>query len=213
MSSTPGIGCVSRNTFLLSPLIEVYTHSHLLACFSTTTIPTHHGVGSVTFEITPAFSIRSSSSLTLAVINMGTFCGVNRACGWAPSRNLMEYSSSRFPRPLKRDGYCAGQSCSSVMLVASILETSLRTVIAGRPNRLVRSPQMTYTGSFTCLSLLERVPVNCPRTFIGRPAGPYKILVCFVRVTPLRLLKVHSDSAVTSAPVSILKWMSLPVLV
>ena len=32
----------------------------------------------------------------------------------------------------------------------------------------------------------------------------------FVRVTPLRLLKVHSDIAVTSAPVSILKWMSLP---
>ena len=46
-------------------------------------------------------------------------------------------------------------------------------------------------------------------TFIGN-AGPYRILVGFMRVTPLRLLKVHSDIAVTSAPVSILKWMSLP---
>ena len=52
--------------------------------------------------------------------------------------------------------------------------------------------------------------MNCPRTFIGRRAGPYSILVGLVRVTPLRLLKVHSDIAVTSAPVSILKWMSLP---
>ena len=69
---------------------------------------------------------------------------------------------------------------------------------------------MTYTDSFTCLSLLDRVPVNWPMTLIGRPAGPYRILVGFVRVTPLRLLKVHSDIAVTSAPVSILKWMSVP---
>ena len=69
---------------------------------------------------------------------------------------------------------------------------------------------MTYTASFTCLSLLERVPVNCPRNFIGRHVGPCRILLGFVRVIPLRLWKAHSEMAVTSAPVSILKWVSVP---
>ena len=96
VSSTPAIGCVSHNIFSLSPLRSTHTLTSL-SCFGITTIPAHHGEGSVTFEMTPTFSMRSSSSLTWALIGMGTFHGVNRAYGQAPSRNLMEYSSPRFP--------------------------------------------------------------------------------------------------------------------
>lgn len=142
---------------------------------------------------------------------MGTLCGVYRACGSAPSHNLMEYGSPRFPRPLKRDGYCAGQSGSSVpVLVALILEMRLSAAIAGSPNKLVLRPRMTYTGSDTCSLSIDSVPLNCPITFNVRPVGPCRILESLVRVTPLRLLKVCSDIAVTSAPVSILNCVSVP---
>ena len=52
--------------------------------------------------------------------------------------------------------------------------------------------------------------MNCLKTFIDCPVGLCRILVGFVRVTPLRLWKAHSEMAVTSVPVSILKWVSVP---
>ena len=66
-----------------------------------TTIPAHHRVGSDTLEITPAFSILSSSSATLGLRGKGTCCGVKRACGLASGRSWMWYSPARVPRPWK----------------------------------------------------------------------------------------------------------------
>ena len=168
---------MSRNTFSFSPLRSTHTIT-APPCFGTTTILAHHGVASATLEMTPAFSMRSSSSLTFALIGMGTFCGVNRPCGWAPSNNLMEYSSPRFPRPLKRDGYCASQSCCSVLLVASILVTSLSVVIAVRPSKLVRSPRMTYWLIYL-LVLAQESSSELPEDFIDCPVGLCRILVGF----------------------------------
>ena len=57
--------------------------------FGTTTIPAHHGVGVVTLEITPSFSIRSSSFFTRGRRGIGTFLGVNSAYGRNPSFNVI----------------------------------------------------------------------------------------------------------------------------
>ena len=136
--------------------------------------------------MTPTLSMLFSSSQTFALIVMGTFRGLNRACGWAHSRNLMEYSSPSFSRPLKRDGYCA----SHLFPLYSL--NKFECCYCRKTQRLVQSRRMTHTGSVVCLSWLKSFPVNCLRTFVGRP---------------LRLWKVHSDTAVTSAPVSTLKCL------
>ena len=57
VSSTLGSGWTSLSTLRLSGF---------------STIPAHHGVGSDTFDITPAFSILSSSSATLERRGRGT---------------------------------------------------------------------------------------------------------------------------------------------
>ena len=53
----------------------------------TTTIQAHHGVGSNTFAITPAFSILSRSSATLGRRGRGMCRGVKSACGLALGRS------------------------------------------------------------------------------------------------------------------------------
>ena len=137
-------------------------------------------------KITPTLSMLFSSSQTFALIGVGTFRGLNRACGWAPSCNLMEYSSPSFSRPWKRDGYCASQSFPLYSL------NTFECCYCRKTQRLVQSRRMMHTGSVVCLFRLKSFPVNCPKTFVGRP---------------LRLWKVHSDTAVTSAPVSTLKCL------
>jgi len=99
---------------------------------------------------------------------------------------------------------------SILVLVALILEMRLSAAITGSPNKLVLRPRMTYMGSDTCSLSIDIVPLNCPSTFNVRPVGPCRILEGLVRVTPLRLLNVCSDIAITSAPVSILNCVSVP---
>ena len=64
VSSTFGSGWTSRRTFSF----RGFRSTQILIApsfFGTTTIPAHHGVGWSTLAITPNFSMRSSSSLTL----------------------------------------------------------------------------------------------------------------------------------------------------
>ena len=74
-----------------------YTHfgstwldSHILTMpfgLGTTTIPAHHSVEVVTFEITPSFSILSNSAFTLGNKGTATRLGVVKANGLASLSN------------------------------------------------------------------------------------------------------------------------------
>ena len=57
--------------------------------FGTTTIPAHHGDGSLTGEMTPMVCIRSSSSSTFLRNGMGTLQAVCNAYGGASGLSLI----------------------------------------------------------------------------------------------------------------------------
>ena len=61
--------------------------------FRTGTMPAHHSVGSLVWEITPNQTILSSSSLTVFRSAIGTLLGVESEKGLAPSFNQMMYVS------------------------------------------------------------------------------------------------------------------------
>ena len=80
VSSTFGRGWMSLITLLLSGFrsTHMWTAPNFLG---TTTIPAHHGVGLLTLEINPVFSILLSSAATRGQSGSGTCRGVNRR-GW-----------------------------------------------------------------------------------------------------------------------------------
>jgi len=73
--------------------------------FGTTTIAAHQEVGSSTGEITPRFSIRSSSSFTFILSGMGTFLGKHKANGWLFGFSFISYSCKNDPNPVNKAGY------------------------------------------------------------------------------------------------------------
>ena len=90
VSSTLGSGWTSLSTLSLSGFrsTQILTFPDF---FRTTTIPAHHGVGSVTLEMMPAFSIFPSSSANLGRRGRGTLRGVKRAKSLAPGISWMVY--------------------------------------------------------------------------------------------------------------------------
>ena len=97
VSPTLGIRCTSRHTLSLRGLRS----THILTApdfFGTTTMPAHHGVGSVTLDMTPKASIRSSSACTFGHRGIGTLLDVKSACGAASSLSFISYTSPRFPK-------------------------------------------------------------------------------------------------------------------
>ena len=80
---------------------EVDTDS---AFFGMTTIPAHHGVGSVTLEIMPASSIYHSSAATRDCRGRATLRGVKRANGLASGFSWILNSPHNVSKPLKTLG-------------------------------------------------------------------------------------------------------------
>ena len=97
-----------------------------------TTIAAHHGVGSVTWEITPRLSIRFNSCLTFSHRGIGMFLAIKSEKGLASGFRLMVYSLLKVHNPLKSAGYWTG-AFSSMALMPVII---LRSLMAGSPNKL-----------------------------------------------------------------------------
>ena len=137
VSSTFGSGWTSLSTLWLSGLRS--THILTFPFFlGTTTIPAHHSVGSVTLEITPAFSILSSSSATCDRRGRGTCRGVKIACGFASGRSWMLYSPASVPSPWNtlENRFLTSSGVVVCDWSESVLIARCRSVIPGSPNRL-----------------------------------------------------------------------------
>ena len=78
--STFGIGSFSCRTFSLRGFMSTQILTAPEA-FGTTTMAAHQGVGYLTRDITPKFSIRTNSSCTFGLKGRGMFLGVLRANG------------------------------------------------------------------------------------------------------------------------------------
>ena len=82
VESTLGSGCTSLITFSFNGFRSTHTRSFPDGLV-TMTIPAHHGVGSLTLEITPSFCIRCSSFSTSARCGSATRRGTYMANGVA----------------------------------------------------------------------------------------------------------------------------------
>ena len=100
--STFGIGCTSRRTFSFSGFMSTQICTAPEA-FGTTTIAAHHGVGSVTRDITPRFF---NSVCTFGLKARGMFLGVHKANGCASCFSWILYSCVNVPKPENINGYC-----------------------------------------------------------------------------------------------------------
>ena len=153
VSSTFGSGWTSLSTFWLSGLRSTQIRT-LPDFLGTTTIPAHHGVGSDTLEITPVFSVLSSSSATLGRRGKGTCCGVKSACGLVSGRSQMWYSLARVPRSWKTFvNFFWTLSAVVGVPTESILTARYKSVVAGSPSRLVVRWSTTKAWCLASLSL------------------------------------------------------------
>ena len=102
VSSTFGSGWTFLNTLWLRGFrsTQMCTPPDL----GTTTIPAHQGEGSDTLEITPAFSILSSSSVTLGRRGNGTCHGVKKSMWFGIRAKLDVVLSGQSSRPWKTFG-------------------------------------------------------------------------------------------------------------
>ena len=103
LSSTDGIGCISRLTALFNWVKSTQMRTLPLG-FGTQTIPEHHSVGTVTGEITFCLSIDCNSASTLGVRGWGTLLGLYRQNGVASSHSVIWCSVFSFPNPLNNPG-------------------------------------------------------------------------------------------------------------
>ena len=94
-----GYTSLSMLSFNLLKSTHIWT---LPDSFGTTTIPAHHSVGLLTFEMTPNCSMRCNSFLVASCSGMGMFLIACSAKGFASGFNLIEYSGPlNVPSPVK----------------------------------------------------------------------------------------------------------------
>jgi len=138
--STFGMGCISHRTLSFSGLrsTQMWTAPD---SFRTTTLAAHQEVGFSSEEITPRFSIRSSSSFTFFLSGMGTFLGVHKANGWLFGCSFISYSCENYPNPVNKARYRDTIDFST----EHTLDKNFSSIIAGSPRRLFFSPFITYT--------------------------------------------------------------------
>ena len=127
--STAANGCLSRQTLWLNQ-----HKCGLFIAFGTTTIPTHHSVGSCILAMTPKVSIRCCFSFTAFKSGSATRRGVVRANGFALGSSLMVYSPSSLPRPVKSFGNCV-IGLRTLLVIVAMQRTRFSCSISGSPRR------------------------------------------------------------------------------
>ena len=205
VESTAGRGCRSLHTLSFNRVRSMQMRTWPFG-FNTVTMPVHHSVGSLgllTFDMTPCFSMRSSSTFTGFSNGIPTRQGVERAYGLASSRSLIEYSPCSLPRHWKSDGNCSTGFSFPVRTPWTHC-TICSDSIAGRPSRGRCSPSTTYSSCSVLWSPRTSFAENCP--FTGRTSLPGPLSVCLggVRVGLPNFLYTWSQMTPTFAPV--LMW-------